>query len=91
MSVQVVRSQPDPKEYTDPITGHQVSKQPHDHMLLSVLVLLFCMMWPTIFCAVLSVIYSFQVSTSEYLYYLYYQTLYYITTKNSKLVVTIQN
>ena len=71
MSVQIVRSQPERTsdlDYTDPITGRKYAQPPHDHILLSILVLLFCMMWPTIFCAVLSVIYSFQVSTYEYLY-----------------------
>ena len=60
-----VRSQPAPRYEYDPITGQlfRVDKAPSDHMLLSILSLLFCMLFPTTFCAILSVIYSFQVST----------------------------
>ena len=72
MSVHTVKAQPD-HQYIDPVTGRRYTTPPSDHMLLSVLALLFCMMWPTIFCAALSVIYSFQVSAYDCLYCQYYQ------------------
>ena len=62
MSVQTVRAQPDHRYDVDPITGRKHGREaPNDHMLLSVLAFLFCMIWPTTFCAVLSIVYSFQV------------------------------